>query len=87
VQDTTTGQEDTGLHFDLGESRRLVEQGYAMLDRLVANTPDATWLEAVETPFFGAVSRARLFAHVLYHTAYHTGQIGLTVVRGQAPAR
>jgi uncharacterized damage-inducible protein DinB len=86
VQNTTMGNEDTGRDFDVGESRRLVEQGYGMLERLVEDTPDPTWHDIVETPFFGSVSRARLFAHVLYHTAYHAGQIGLTLARGQAPA-
>jgi len=87
VQNTTMGQEDTGRHFDLSESRQLIGQGYRMLERLVEDTPDAAWLDAVETPFFGTVSRARLFAHVLFHTAYHAGQIGLTLSRGQSPDR
>jgi len=83
VQNTTMGQPDRGQHFDLTASRRLVEQGYAMLRRLIEDTPDGAWLEMVETPFFGRVSRARLFSHVLFHTSHHAGQISLTLSRGQ----
>ena len=83
VQNTTMGVEDSGQHLPVAESRGLVERGYAMLDRLVAETPDQAWLDAVETPFFGTVSRARLFSHVLFHTAHHTGQIALTLSRSQ----
>lgn len=84
VQNTTMGQEDVGQHFDLETSRLLVEKGYDMLEELVANTADAAWLDPVETPFFGTISRVRLFSHVLYHTSSHAGQISLTLSRGQA---
>ena len=40
-----------------------------MLHELLETTADEDWLKPVETPFFGAVSRVRLFAHALYHTS------------------
>ena len=84
VQNTTIGQQDVGQHFNLDESRLLIERGYEMLGKLIEETSDSAWLDPVETPFFGRVSRARLFSHVLYHTASHAGQISLTVSRGEA---
>lgn len=84
VQNTTMGAEDRGQHFAVAESRGLVERGYAMLEGLVAEMPDEAWLDTVETPFFGTVSRARLFSHVLFHTAHHSGQISLTLSRPQS---
>jgi hypothetical protein len=84
VQNTTIGQQDSGQDFELDASRLLVERGYEMLGKLIENTSDAAWLDPVETPFFGTISRIRLFSHVLYHTSSHAGQIGLTLSRGQA---
>src|SRR5690348_11600996 len=82
VRNTTIGQIDAGQHYDIVRSRQLIETGYRVLEGLVENTPDEDWLKLVDTPFFGPVSRARLFAHVLFHTSHHTGQISLTLAKG-----
>jgi uncharacterized damage-inducible protein DinB len=79
VQNTTMGKTDGGQGKDVEESRRLVEKGYQMLKTIVENTQDRAWQDLIETPFFGTVSRARLFAHALFHNSYHAGQIGLTL--------
>jgi uncharacterized damage-inducible protein DinB len=79
VQNTTMGKTDEGQGNDVEESRRLVEKGYQMLRSIVENTQDLAWQDLIETPFFGTVSRSRLFAHVLFHNSYHAGQIGLTL--------
>lgn len=84
VQNTTMGQEDLGQHFDLTASQRLIEQGYEMLKRLIEDTSDGAWLETIETPFFGKVTRARLFSHVLFHNSHHAGQLALALSKGQA---
>lgn len=82
VQNTTMGHSDTGQGEDIAASRQLIEQGYDRFRNYIAVTPDSAWLDAIDTPFFGTVSRMRLFSHVLYHNAYHAGQIGLTIARG-----
>ena len=84
AQNTTMGQQDVGQEFDLTASRLLVDQGYEMLKKVVEDTSDSAWLDPIETPFFGTVSRIRLFSHVLFHTSSHAGQIGLTLSRGHA---
>jgi uncharacterized damage-inducible protein DinB len=83
TQNTTMGQQDAGRHFELSTSRILVEKGYDMLKKLVEDTAETVWLDPIETPFFGTVSRARLFSHVLFHNSHHAGQISLTLSRGQ----
>lgn len=83
VQNTTMGKPDEGQGKNLEESRQLIKKGYALLQNIIDITPDGGWLEPVETPFFGTVSKARLFAHVLYHNSYHAGQIGLTLKRSK----
>ncbi len=83
VPNTTMGQADKGQRFDLEESHRYLSIGFEMLENLIRKTPDSAWAEQVETPFFGTVSKIRLFSHILYHNAHHAGQIALTLSKGK----
>lgn len=78
---TTMGTQDTGQGKDLSTSRELLQKGYALLEQIISCTPSEGWFEPVETPFFGTVSKARLFSHILYHNSYHAGQVALTIKR------
>jgi uncharacterized damage-inducible protein DinB len=82
VKNTTIGKIDEGQDYDIRQSRELIEQGYRMLQELVKNSTDEDWLKPVDTPFFGTVSRVRLFAHVLFHNSHHAGQISMTLASG-----
>ena len=82
IQNTTMGQQDEDQGKDFEESKILIEKGFKMLEEIIESTSNSGWSEIVETPFFGAVSKAKLFAHILYHNSYHSGQIGLTLKRG-----
>jgi hypothetical protein len=86
VRNTTIGQIDTGEHFDIGRSRKLIERGYKTLEDLVEDSSEEDWLKPVDTPFFGTISRIRLFAHALFHTSNHAGQISLTLSKGRMPS-
>ncbi|MBC2837752.1 DinB family protein [Robiginitalea sp. SC105] len=81
VENTTMGYNDTGQGADTEASRALVSQGYDMLEGLASSRGADWWMEPVETPFFGQITRLRLFAHILNHNAYHSGQMGLTLKR------
>jgi hypothetical protein len=83
TQHTTMGQTDNGQGNNVEESRKLIENGYLMLRNLIENTPDADWLETIETPFFGKVTKIRLFVHILYHSSSHAGQISLILAKGR----
>ena len=85
VPNTTMGTTDNGQGDQLEESRELVDKGYALLQTIIDKTSDSDWQKKNETPFFGVVTMVRLFAHVLYHTAYHAGQISLTLKKGKDP--
>jgi hypothetical protein len=82
VKNTTIGQFDNGQHYDISLSREQINRGYRVLKDLVESSTEDDWLKPVDTPFFGTVSRIRLFAHALYHTSNHAGQISLTLARG-----
>lgn len=82
VPNTTMGQQDIGQDFDLKTSQSYVAKGYEMLKKLVEETTDEDWLTEIDTPFFGKVSKVRLFSHVLFHNSHHAGQISLTLSKG-----
>lgn len=82
IQNTTMGKQDEGQGQDFEESKKLIEQGFELLDEIIESTPISEWSEIVQTPFFGAVSKVRLFSHILYHNSYHSGQIALAIKRG-----
>lgn len=81
VKNTTIGKTDKDEH-DINYSKALIERGYKMLKDLVENSTDEDWMKPVETPFFGTVSRIRLFAHILFHNSHHAGQISMTLAKG-----
>lgn len=82
VDNSTMGKIDEGQHTDIEGSKKLIAQGYRMLFDLVEETTEEEWAEAVSTSFFGTISKSRLFSHILYHNAYHAGQITLALKRG-----
>jgi uncharacterized damage-inducible protein DinB len=82
VQNTTIGKQDEGQGNDVEESRKLIDEGFKMLEEIIETTPASGWSDIIETPFFGAVSKTRLFSHILYHNSYHSGQIALAIKRG-----
>ena len=82
VQNTTMGQTDRGQGQDVAQSHLLIQNGFDMLRSHIENSADTSWLEPVETPFFGTVSRAKLFSHILFHNSHHAGQIVLTLKKG-----
>ena len=83
VKNTTMNQTDHGQGSDVEYSRQLIARGYETFKKLVEDSSDDDWLQPVETPFFGTVPRIRLFAHVLFHTSHHAGQISLTLAKGR----
>ena len=83
VKNTTMGQTDDGQGVDVEYSRQLISKGYGVLKELVENSTDEDWLKPVDTPFFGTVTRIRLYVHALFHTSNHAGQISLTLARGR----
>jgi len=83
VKNTTMGQTDDGQGVDVEYSRQLISRGYGVLKELVENSTDEEWLKPVDTPFFGTVTRIRLYVHALFHTSNHAGQISLTLARGR----
>ncbi|MCD0470339.1 DinB family protein [Flavobacterium sp. JAS] len=83
VEGTTINQKDTGKKYDLKISRMYFENGYNTLEKLVKNTSDNEWLEEIETPWFGKISRIKLLSVLLFHNSHHCGQISSTLLKGR----
>jgi len=84
IQNTTIGKQDTGQEFEIETSKLYIDMGYKMLENLIINSQDEDWFLTTDTPFFGTVSRMRLFSHILFHNSHHAGQISLTLSKGKA---
>jgi hypothetical protein len=69
VQDTTMGRKDTGQGKNVEESRQLINKGFNLLEQIIENTRGEDWLGMIDTPFFGKVTRLRLFSHILFHNS------------------
>lgn len=83
IENTTIGENDKGQCENVEASKELIEKGYEMLEKLIENTPDSVWLETIETPFFGAIPKIRLFSHILFHSSHHAGQISMILSKGK----
>src|SRR5215475_16157110 len=59
AQNTTIGKTDEGQGQDVQQSRRLIDEGYSKLYKLIETQPDDYWLGDIETPFFGTIPRIR----------------------------
>lgn len=81
VSNTTMGFQDTGQGNDFEKSNELFQDGYQMLLELAEKQPESWWMETIDTPFFGTVSRLAMLGHILNHNAHHSGQISLTLAR------
>ena len=83
IQNTTMGQQDEGQGKNLKESKELIKNGFKMLHQIIETTEEESWRDLIDTPFFGKVSKSKLFSHILFHNTYHSGQIGLTLKRAE----
>lgn len=83
VEGTTIGQTDAGKFYDLETSRQYFDNGYSSLEKLVKDKSDKDWLEEIETPWFGKISRIKLLSLLLFHNSHHCGQISSALLKGK----
>ncbi|NVJ85028.1 MAG: DinB family protein [Algoriphagus sp.] len=83
VQNTTLGFEDNGQGKDIQASLALIKEGFSNLKDLIESSEEEFWKGIIFTPFFGEVSRFRLFSHILFHHFHHSGQISAIMKKGR----
>jgi hypothetical protein len=83
VQGTTMGKPDPGTTYDLQESKTILDEGYAALEKVVNEASEKEWLEEIDNAWFGRISRIKLYSITIFHNSYHCGQIASALAKGK----
>jgi uncharacterized damage-inducible protein DinB len=75
------GDKDDGREINIEKVYEVLASADKVMDTVFSTFSDEKWVERVQTPF-GEISRAEGLGFLMYHTAYHIGQIALTYKRG-----
>lgn len=80
---TVIAQRDTGEWTNLKELLDYQQEAYRQLLAMIEKQSDETWNETVTTKEFGTKTKAEALGRIISHTAYHAGQLALTLKYGQ----
>lgn len=79
---TVIAQRDTGEWTNLKELFDYQQEAYNQLRSALEMQPAEAWSEPVETKEFGVKTKAQALGRIISHTAYHAGQLALTLKYG-----
>lgn len=79
---TVIAQHDTGEWTNLAELLAYVEESFNSLKNIVSLQTELDWESNINTKEFGTKTKAEAFGRIVSHTAYHAGQLALTVKYG-----
>lgn len=79
---TVIAQHDSGEWINLQELLDLVEYAYTSLGNIIRQQTDNQWQETITTKEFGTKTKAEAIGRIISHTAYHAGQLALTIKYG-----
>lgn len=79
---TVIAQHDTGEWTNLQELLDYQQEAYHQLRAIVEKQTDENWQESVTTKEFGTKTKAEAIGRIISHTAYHAGQLALTIKYG-----
>ena len=79
---TVIAQSDTGEWTNLAELLTYQQYAFEKLKTIIENQSEADWDKTVTTKEFGTKTKAEATARVISHTAYHAGQLSLTLKYG-----
>lgn len=79
---TIIAQRDTGEWTNLKELLDYQREAYLELKAVLERQTDESWSEAVTTKEFGTKTKAEALGRIISHTAYHAGQLALTLKYG-----
>ena len=79
---TVIAQHDTGEWTNLQELLDYQQEAYHQLRAIVEKQTDKNWQESVTTKEFGTKTKAEAIGRIISHTAYHAGQLALTIKYG-----
>ena len=79
---TVIDKQDSGEWIHLAELLEYQEYSFTMLHGIIAQQQDSDWDTQITTKEFGTKTKAQALGRILSHTAYHAGQLALTLKYG-----
>ena len=80
---TVIAQKDTGEWINLSELLAYQNLAFNSLKEIITKHTEESWSEMITTKEFGTKSKAEALGRVISHTAYHAGQLSLTLKYGE----
>lgn len=79
---TVIAQHDTGEWTNLKELLDYQQEAFVQLKTIIEQQSDNDWQQSVTTKEFGTKTKAEAIGRIISHTAYHAGQLSLTLKYG-----
>lgn len=79
---TVAAQHDTGEWVNLKELLDYQQEAFETLKTILEKQSDDEWLQPITTNEFGTKTKAEALGRIISHTAYHAGQLSLTLKYG-----
>lgn len=79
---TVIAQQDTGEWINLIELLEYQKSSYINLKAIIEKQTDEDWQQTITTKEFGTKTKAEAIGRIISHTAYHAGQLSLTLKYG-----
>jgi uncharacterized damage-inducible protein DinB len=79
---TVIAQHDTGEWTNLKELLDYQQEAFDHLKSIIEQQVDTDWQQTVTTKEFGTKTKAEAIGRIISHTAYHAGQLSLTLKYG-----
>ena len=79
---TVIAQKDTGEWTNLEELLSYQQTAFETLRTVLLNQPDTAWEEIITTKEFGTKTKIEALGRITTHTAYHAGQLAITLKYG-----
>lgn len=80
---TVIAKQDTGEWINLAELLEYQQYAFDQLNAIFEKQTDEDWNQNVTTKEFGTKTKAEAIGRIISHTAYHAGQLSLTLLYGQ----
>jgi uncharacterized damage-inducible protein DinB len=79
---TVIAQHDTGEWTNLAELLVYQQEAHDYLKAIIEKQSDEDWDQIITTKEFGTKTKAEAIGRIISHTAYHAGQLSLTLKYG-----
>lgn len=80
---TVIAQQDTDEWTNLSELLEYQQYAFDHLKAIIEEQKEEDWLQSITTKEFGTKTKAEALGRIISHTAYHAGQLALTIKYGQ----